>query len=211
MPPFPGVVVSVHRALEEHPTRARVVLLGVVVSAIVTGGIGLVRATSAPPLDAVPGQLSDGSTLLPNGWRVAPAGRQLPVGDLPLSVLQSPDGRYLIITNNGLSQPSLMVVDIAAWTVKSTTPLAGAWYGLAWHPDGTKLYAGEANQNAVEELTYANGVLTPSRTFLLPSSGLGTFAGGSRSVQTARRCTSPRSSRRPCRRSIWRVARYSRP
>jgi YVTN family beta-propeller protein len=100
------------------------------------------------------------------------------VGDLPLNVVQSPDSRYLVVTNNGLSQASLMVVDIAAWAVKSTTPLAGAWYGLAWHPDGTKLYAGEADHNTVQEFAYANGVLTPQRAFPLPTSGLGTFAGG---------------------------------
>src|SRR5207245_10787983 len=62
--------------------------LAVVASAILT------RAQSAPLLTtAVPGSLSDGTTLLANGWRLAPAGRHLPVGTLPLNLVLSPDGR----------------------------------------------------------------------------------------------------------------------
>src|SRR5438046_4964210 len=32
----------------------------------------------------VPGSLPDGSTLLPSGWRIRPAGRVVPIGTLPL-------------------------------------------------------------------------------------------------------------------------------
>ena len=106
-------------------------------------------AQSAPVPAPSPGTLADGSTLLPNGWRLAPAGRHLTVGDLPLNVVQSPDSRYLIITNNGLAKPSFSVVDVASWTIKNTTPLESAWYGLVWHPDGTKLYSAGAGQNNV--------------------------------------------------------------
>ncbi len=38
-----------------------------------------------------PGREGD-SVLLPNGWRIAPAGRHLAVGDLPLAMVESPDG-----------------------------------------------------------------------------------------------------------------------
>ena len=115
----------------------------------------MTRAQSAPPQASSPGALADGSTLLPNGWRLAPAGRHLMIGDLPLNLVQSPDGRYLIVTNNGLAKPSFSVIDIANWTVKSTMPLEHAWYGLVWHPDGTKLYVGGggAEQRAGVRLT----------------------------------------------------------
>ena len=59
------------------------------------------RADNPPPAPASPGAMSDGTTLLPNGWRLAPAGRHVTVGDLPLNILQTPDSRYLIVTNNG--------------------------------------------------------------------------------------------------------------
>src|SRR3989454_2550576 len=35
----------------------------------------------------VPGSLPDGSTLLPSGWRIRPAGRAVPVGTLPLNLV----------------------------------------------------------------------------------------------------------------------------
>ena len=136
------------------------------------------RAESAPPSASAPGTLSDGTTLLPNGWRLQPAGKHLKVGNLPLNVTQTPDARYLIVTNNGLAKPSFSIVDIANWKVKSTLPLDHAWYGLAWHPDGTRLYSSGAGSNAVQEFNYSDGVIAPARTFALPSVTGESFAGG---------------------------------
>jgi YVTN family beta-propeller protein len=135
-------------------------------------------AQTAPPTAATPGA-TDGPTLLPNGWRLSAAGRHLALGDLPLNILESPDARYLVVSNDGIGKPSLMTIDVANWSVKNTFPLDSAWYGLAWHPDGTKLYSGGADQNNVQEFSYADGVLTRARTFALPSvTGPSSFAGG---------------------------------
>ena len=117
----------------------------------------------------MPGGMADGTTLLPNGWRIQPAGKHVKVGDMPLNLMQTPDSKYLVVTSNGLARPSFSVVDIASWTVKSTMPLDNAWYGLAWHPDGTRLYSAGAGQNNVQEFNYANGVITRARSFALPA------------------------------------------
>jgi len=135
-------------------------------------------AQSAPPPPPVPGSMTDGTTMLPNGWRLQPAGKHVKVGDLPLNVLQTPDSKYLIVTSNGLAAPSFAVIDIASWTVKSTVPLTNAWYGLVWHPDGTKLYSAGAGQNNVQEFSYADGVITRARSFALPAVTGESFAGG---------------------------------
>ena len=161
-----------------HRFLHKIALICAVLLAIVWGAALLTRAQSAPPQASSPGALADGSTLLPSGWRLAPAGRHLMIGDLPLNVVQSPDSRYLIVTNNGLAKPSFSVVDVANWTVKNTMPLEHAWYGLAWHPNGTRLYVGGGAQNAVQEFSYADGVLTPARTFNLPAVTGQSFAGG---------------------------------
>src|SRR4051794_23460844 len=160
-------------------TISRSILGLVVLIAAVGANAILTRAQSAPSLtNPVPGALVDGSTLLPNGWRVAPAGRHLKTGSLPLNIAVSPDGRYAVITNNGINRPSFTVVDIAKWTVKSTTPLDSAWYGLVWHPDGTKLYSAGAAQNNVQEFAFADGTITRARTFALPAMAGETFTGG---------------------------------
>ncbi|HWW86786.1 MAG TPA: alkaline phosphatase family protein [Vicinamibacterales bacterium] len=126
----------------------------------------------------VPGPMGDGSTLLANGWRLAPAGQSLTVSDLPLKAVLSTDGKYAIVTNSGLAKPSLSVIDLAAWTVKSSFSLDNAWYGLALSADGTKVYSAGADQNNVQELNFANGALTSGRSLGLPGQGGDTFVGG---------------------------------
>src|SRR3984893_9585756 len=159
-------------------SSARTIILGVVALLSSAGATAMLTRAQSTPSILLPGAVTDGTTLLANGWRLAPAGRQLPVGDLPLAVAASPDGKYLIVTNNGLAKPSLSVIDTGTWTVKSTTVLGNAWQGLVWHPDGTKVYSAGAGQNNVQEFGVADGVLTPARTFQLPSISGDTFADG---------------------------------
>src|SRR6266849_8204658 len=95
---------------------------------------------AVPALAAPPGPQGSGVTLLPNGWRIAPAGRHITVGDLPLAMAESPDGRYLIVSNDGYAKATLAVVDLARLSVSQRFPVDNAWLGLAWHPDGRRLY-----------------------------------------------------------------------
>ena len=189
------------------PRSARVVASRAALTAVSWATLHTL-AQSAPPQSALPGNLTDGTTLLPNGWRIQPAGKHLKVGDMPLNLMQTPDSKYLVVTSNGLARPSFSIVDIATWTVKSTMPLDNAWYGLAWHPDGTKLYSAGAGQNNVQEFNYANGVITRARTFALPAVTGQSFAGGV-AVSPGRQdaVTSRACSRRPSRRSTSRRAR----
>src|SRR5437763_509636 len=64
-------------------------------------------ATAQKPQTSRPGRESRDVTLLPNGWRISPAGRHIKVGDLPLAMAESPDGRWLVISNDGYSKPTL--------------------------------------------------------------------------------------------------------
>ncbi|HZR25871.1 MAG TPA: bifunctional YncE family protein/alkaline phosphatase family protein [Vicinamibacterales bacterium] len=107
-----------------------------------------------------PGPLGGGVTLLPNGWKIAPAGRHVQVGDLPLAMAESPDGKYLLVSNNGYALPSISIVDVQHQNVRGTLQLDHAWVGLAWHPDGKHVYVSGAANNTVHELTWADGVLT---------------------------------------------------
>src|SRR5688572_28399003 len=85
---------------------------------------GVIVAQNDSPLPTSrPGVLGAGVTRLPNGWRIAPAGRHLQAGDFPLSMTATPDRRYLIITNNGFSRPTLTVVDTERWAIKARVPV----------------------------------------------------------------------------------------
>ena len=78
-------------------------------------------------------------------------------------MLLSPDGRRLVVTNNGWSKPTLTVVDVERLVVTQKQPLDHAWLGLAWHPDGTRLYSSGAAQNSIVELAYDKGQLSRPR------------------------------------------------
>src|SRR6266550_8707347 len=109
------------RIVVSTTTIRRAILVFTALFVAVVATAILTRAQSTPQsTTAVPGKLSDGTTLLPNGWRIAAAGRHLPAGTLPLNLVISPDGRYAIVTNNGVNRPTLTVIDIANWSVKST-------------------------------------------------------------------------------------------
>jgi YVTN family beta-propeller protein len=124
----------------------------------------------SPPAIAAsahPGPQGAGVTLLPNGWRIAPAGQHLDVGDLPLAMALHPDGRHLVITNNGWSEPSLRVVDLTRRQVVQYLELDHAWLGLAWHPDGRRLFSSGAADNTVRELAWHGERLKPLREIRL--------------------------------------------
>ena len=128
--------------------------------------------------DERPGPVGKGVTLLPNGWRIAPAGRHVMVGDLPLSMLVSPDGRWAIVTNNGYAKPTLSIVDLRSLSMPDKTPIPDAWLGLAWHPDGTRLYASGGADGTVREYLWKPGKLTLARTFAVGTAIKEGFLGG---------------------------------
>src|SRR6058998_545957 len=78
----------------------------------------------------VPGSLRDGSTLLPSGWRIRPAGRTVPVGTLPLNLVTLSDGS-VVVSNDGYGENSLMRIDPVRAQVVWHVTLPAAWLGLA--------------------------------------------------------------------------------
>src|SRR5690349_5322788 len=141
--------------------RRRVLAAGLFTLVLSALAAAAVIARGAAPTE-VPGALGGGETLLPNGWRIAPAGRHLAIGDLPLNLVLSPDGKYLIVSNNGYAKPTLRVVDLDRGEIVQILDQEDAWLGLAWSPDGTHLYSSGAASNSVVELSWKNGRLTPS-------------------------------------------------
>ncbi len=156
---------------------ARVLSTALVLPLTAGGALRPAPAGAEEPPAARPGPLGGGVTLLPNGWRIAPAGTYLPVGDLPLAMALHPDGRHLVITNNGWSKPSLRVVDLAQRQVVQVLPLENAWLGLAWQRDGRRLYSSGAADNSVTELEWRGNRLHVSRTISLgpPQKNRGEF------------------------------------
>ncbi|MEO8191088.1 MAG: alkaline phosphatase family protein [Acidobacteriota bacterium] len=140
--------------------RARVLIAALM-------GVTFLHAALQGAPRQTPGR-SAGETLLPNGWRIAPVGRHIQIGDLPLAMAESPDGRSLLVTTNGYAKPALTVVDVAHRYVRSRTTLDNAWLGLAWNPAGDRVYSSAGKENAVRELRVQKRRLAPGAVYPLP-------------------------------------------
>src|SRR5258708_35084156 len=92
-------------------------------------------AQRGPTAPVWPGYKGEGVTLLPNGWRIAPAGRHLTVGGLPMNLVPSPDGRFLAISTSGWSKPALSLLDTKNLQPVNRIDAAHTWPRLAWHSD----------------------------------------------------------------------------
>src|ERR1017187_4870445 len=123
--------------------------------------------TSQPAPREQVGPLPDGAFLLNSGWRLDPAGRQVPLDTLPMSTALSPDGKYLLVLNGGFKPPSVSVIETASGRVTASVPVPDGWLGLAISPKGDMVYVGGGSKVAIFEFAFSGGVLTPARTFSL--------------------------------------------
>ena len=97
----------------------------------------------------IPGSSKSGKVLLPNGWSLSPAGRSLPLGDLPLNIQISASQKLMAVTNNGQSKQSIQLIDPQSEKILHDQPIGKAWYGLKFSADEKKLYASGANDNII--------------------------------------------------------------
>ncbi len=126
--------------------------------------LGALLCSQPAPRERV-GPLPDGSFLLNSGWRLAPAGKQVPLDTFPMATALSPDGKYLLVLNGGYRPPSVSVIEVASARVVSNVAVADAWLGLVFSPKGDRVYVGGGSRAAVFEFSFAGGKLTPARTF----------------------------------------------
>jgi YVTN family beta-propeller protein len=87
--------------------------------------------------------------LLSNGWSLTPAGRSLPLGDLPLNMALSHTNKLLAVTNNGQSTQTIQLIDPNSEKILDEKPIAESWYGLTFSDDGKKLYVSGGNDNII--------------------------------------------------------------
>jgi YVTN family beta-propeller protein len=110
----------------------------------------------------------NGQILLSNGWSLSPAGRSLPLGDLPLNMAVSHNKKLIAVTNNGYSDQSIQLIDVAREKVIDSMPIDKSWYGLAFSADDKTLYASGGNNNCIYKYTIGK-----SRLWLTDSLVLG--------------------------------------
>jgi DNA-binding beta-propeller fold protein YncE len=98
-------------------------------------------------------------TVLPNNWKLSPIGKQLPLQDLPLNIVVSPNKKFAAITNNGQSTQGIHLVDIAKQTILDYATTPKSWYGLSFSADNQFLYASGGNDNWILKYAIASNKL----------------------------------------------------
>jgi DNA-binding beta-propeller fold protein YncE len=121
-----------------------------------------ITAYQAPEHDAAAGPRADGTGVLPNGRRVTPAGDQLALDTFPLNLAFTPDGRSLLLTNDGWGdeegERGLQLVDLASrQSQKVEVPHS---FGLVVAPAGDRVFVADGDSNSIYGLHYADGTLT---------------------------------------------------
>jgi YVTN family beta-propeller protein len=111
--------------------------------------------------------------LLFNGWGVTPAGEHVPISDLALKLVVSPDKKMLLAASAGFNDTGLSLLDIASRRVTQFLPLARIWNGLAFSLDGRRILVSGGDSGRVHVFKYADAKATPAES-VKPSPNGGT-------------------------------------
>lgn len=112
-------------------------------------------------------EIENGRVSLPNGWKLTPVGKMLPVGDLPLNIAVSPSGKMLAVTNNGQSDQSIQLIDPEKMKLLDSVIIAKGWLGLTFSKDGKYLYASGGNDNWIMRYQIKNNKILPTDTLVI--------------------------------------------
>jgi YVTN family beta-propeller protein len=120
-----------------------------------------------------PGATSSGY-LLPNGWRLTPAGEQVPLTDLPLNILVSPDSKYAFAATSGYNAHELTVIDLATKKKIATQSPKQSWFGLTATPELNRLWWSGGGDAVVHSYEWVDGKLEPREDYpLVDKAGIG--------------------------------------
>lgn len=160
------------------------------ISAIITV-VSLIAGCAAPPVQVdtprisprlLPGLKDDGKVLLPNQWSLKPSGKQMLIGDLPLNMVFSPDGKFLVITHGGYGPNEIVVVRVSENggedKIISRVELDNLWYGIAFSSDGKRFFASGGKDDIIYQFDFKEGYLNNRRNIDVFEEGRTIFPSG---------------------------------
>lgn len=125
-----------------------------------------------------PGLQPDGSMLLPNQWSLRPAGTSIEVGDFPVNIAVTRNGKFAAVLHCGFSRHEVVILNLSEGKIVSRSDIDEAFYGLAFSQDGRELYCSGASSEVIHAFHFQNGKLTPSGDLTLrPQAEQGVPAG----------------------------------
>lgn len=122
--------------------------------------------------------LRPNENLLFNGWGLTPAGRHIPVSDMPLKMVLSPDGKYMAAIHGGFTGTGITLVHLVDQRVTQFQPLARAFNGVAFSADGKRLFAAGGNSGLIHTFSHQEGrLIEQAQTNPAPDAGDTLLAG----------------------------------
>jgi DNA-binding beta-propeller fold protein YncE len=112
-----------------------------------------------PALCQTLAQIESQRITLHNGWGITPIGKSAELGDFPLNMAVSPNGKYVVVSNDGQSSESLQLLDAKKLLVLDNKIVAKLWVGLTWSADSHTVYASGGNDNIIYRFDVKNNQL----------------------------------------------------
>jgi hypothetical protein len=101
--------------------------------------------------------------LLPNGWKLTPAGEHLTLSDLPLNILPLKNEARVVVTTNGFNTHGIQIVDLATNSIVVRQTSWESWFGLATDESQsgkTRLWWSGGGSDRIHELLWSDSKLT---------------------------------------------------
>jgi YVTN family beta-propeller protein len=116
--------------------------------------------------------------LLFNGWGVTPAGQHVPISDMAIKMVISPDKKMLLAASAGFSDTGLTLFEITASRVAQFLPLPEVWNGLAFSKDGRRVFVSGGDSGVIHIFDYADGKAAALEPVKPDPEALATVLGG---------------------------------
>jgi len=104
---------------------------------------------------------------LPTGVRLDAVGDTAELGSMPLNVVPALSGDKAVVVLSGWREQGIQVVDLKTRQVTQTLPQDGAFYGVAFSPDGHMLYVSGGNTDMLFVYAWKDGAATLANKFEL--------------------------------------------
>ncbi len=113
-----------------------------------------------------PGNYGD-FILLPNGWKLTPAGENIEIGELPLNLILTSDGKYAVSSNSGTGGHSLSLLDLERKNEIQRITVDKTWRGLCFNQDESHLFVSGGNNDNIYSFSFSPAGITLKDSFNL--------------------------------------------
>jgi DNA-binding beta-propeller fold protein YncE len=148
--------------------------VGIILALTIGCGTSFAQEPASKPRNEAtwPGLTKAGAVLLPNGWSLKPAGRQVKLGDFPVAIAEHPTESILAILHAGYGEHEVITVKVAPETgraeVVARVILKESFQGLTWSSDGKHLFVGGGWDDVIYRFDHSDGLLSNKFSFKYP-------------------------------------------